>query len=383
MSRPETVQVFAGIDDRAAAVLPEWYATRVGDDEVVSFAEAVRSLPRAVASDVAYRNPYTGAWEPTERFTALVDPERVAARARGEDVDALFHVPTAHYSIITPLDVYGPLETAVAEETVDGRALGDVVFGEIRQYRGGGEVHMDVLFDGLSVTLPGRDDPIAVGFSSGYDFFGGHAVYVEGYAQDAYCANSIRRLTERQTVKHVGDIANFETWWECLLARLAVVADDLAAFIHDAQDVTLDLREVPFDLVDFYTLLDLPEYLAQRAASDARGEADDPFEMDMWTLHSGATYALTHHYTGKEGASLDTYVRIANDILFNPQVTLARLVRAYKRRADAETSADGQTGLGSQTALAQVERVEQDLGAKVARFESREARLRERFAQTE
>lgn len=381
MSRPETTAVFAGIDGRADAVLPEWYAARVGDAEVVSFAEAVRALPRAVASEVAYRNPYTDGWEETERFTALVDPERAAARAQGADCDALFYVPTESYAIINPLDVYGPLEAAVEEETVDGRPLGDVVFGEIRQYRGGGEVHMDVLFDGLSVTFPGREDPIAVGFSSGYDFFGGHAVYVEGYAQDASCANSIRRLTERQTVKHVGDVAAFETWWERLLGRLAVVADDLAAFIHDAQDISLDLREVPFDLVEFYTLLEFPEYLAERAASDARAEASDPFEVDMWTLHSGATYALTHHYTGKEGASLDAYVRIANDILFNPQGTLERLVRVYRRRADADTH-DGQTGLASQSALAQLERVERDLGANIEQFQSREARLRERFAET-
>lgn len=50
------------------------------------------------------------------------------------------------------------------------------MFGEIRQYRGGGEVHRDAMFDGLSVEFPARRDPITMGLSSGYDFFGDHAV---------------------------------------------------------------------------------------------------------------------------------------------------------------------------------------------------------------
>lgn len=147
------------------------------------------------------------------------------------------------------MDVYAPLETVLQDETLDGRALGDVVFGKIRQYRGGGEVHMDILFDGLSVTLPSRREPNAVGMSSGYDFFGGYGVYVEGFAQDSYCSNSIRSLTDRRTVKHVG---SFEAWWEQLFGQLEIVADDLHVFITDAQEITLDLRAGPFDVERFY-----------------------------------------------------------------------------------------------------------------------------------
>jgi len=49
----------------------------------------------------------------------------------------------------------------------------------------------------------------------------------------------------------------------------------------------------------------------------------------MSTLHSDATYALTHFFQGKEGASLAGYVRTANDILFNPEGTIERVERAY------------------------------------------------------
>ena len=57
--------------------------------------------------------------------------------------------------------------------------------------------------------------------------------------------------------------------------------------------------------------------------------------------------SLSHDFQGKEGASLDQYVRIADDILFNPEGT--------------------------------IERVSEDLQEKVDQFEEREDALRERF----
>lgn len=75
--------------------------------------------------------------------------------------------------------------------------------------------------------------------------------------------------------------------------------------------------------------------LADRAAEDAQANAADPFVVDLWTLHSGVTYALTHFFRGREGASLDGYVRVANDILFNPEGTVERVERAYEERETA------------------------------------------------
>jgi len=49
----------------------------------------------------------------------------------------------------------------------------------------------------------------------------------------------MRALTDRQTVKHVGGIGSFEAWWEQLLGQLEIVANDLYAFITDAQEITL------------------------------------------------------------------------------------------------------------------------------------------------
>ena len=401
MNDPDERLVFSGVDNRTDASLPAWYERTRPDADPVSFADAVRRLPRATETTVAYKNPYTDEWVSTERFSAVVEPSRLERQAdhrqpspdggtaagRGGEAadgsDPLFHIPTSSYAIINPVDVYSPLEAVLRETEYDGQPLGDLVFGEMRQYRGGGEVHMDIMFDGLSVTLPERSEPITMGLTSGYDFFGNHAVYVEGFARDTACANSIRSLTDRETIKHVGDVEAFDAWWDRLLDQLGFLRGDLAAFIEDAHEVTLDLTRVPFDLAEFYELLDFPTYLATQAANDARTNATDPFEPDMWTLHSGATYALTHAFPGKEGTALDQYVRTANDILFNPETTLERVQREFEERAAAETDTDGQTSVESQAALAQLERVTDDLREQVTQFETREERLRSRLTETD
>lgn len=201
MTDADQTTVFAGVDGRTDAQLPTWYERETPDTEPVSFAAVVRALPRATETGVAYRNPYSNEWVETERFNAIVEPSRLVGQVREEprtyggsesqstdatvqrdEPDPLFHVPSSSYAIINPTDVYAPLEEILRTTELDGYALGDVAFGEVREYRGGGEVHMDLMFDGLSVDLPGRSDPITMGVTTGYDFFGGHAVYLEGFA---------------------------------------------------------------------------------------------------------------------------------------------------------------------------------------------------------
>lgn len=47
----------------------------------MSFAEAIRDLPQAVETTVAYQNPYTDGWVETERFNALIEPTRTRKQA--------------------------------------------------------------------------------------------------------------------------------------------------------------------------------------------------------------------------------------------------------------------------------------------------------------
>lgn len=126
MKDPKSQTVFAGVDGLAEAQLPNWHAEERPDDNPLSFAEAIRSLPRASEATVAYRNPHTGEWIKTDRFNAIVEPSRLHDQALGDnDVEPLLHVPSVSYTILNPVDVYGPLEDVLREEVV----LCDVVFG--------------------------------------------------------------------------------------------------------------------------------------------------------------------------------------------------------------------------------------------------------------
>lgn len=58
MKEPASRTVFAGVDGHTDAQLPAWYRQKNGSDDPVSFPEAIRELPRAVETTVAYQNPY-------------------------------------------------------------------------------------------------------------------------------------------------------------------------------------------------------------------------------------------------------------------------------------------------------------------------------------
>lgn len=59
------------------------------------------------------------------------------------------------------------------------------------------------------MDLPRREEPTALSVTSSYDFFGAHAVYVEGFAKDTYCSNSMRALIDRVAIRYVGNIMDF------------------------------------------------------------------------------------------------------------------------------------------------------------------------------
>ena len=363
MRNPDQRTVFAGVDARSEAPLPEWYAQYHQARDPVTFAKAIRRLPSATDAKVAFYNPFVDDWVETERFSAVVEPTRL----READEDPLFHIPTDRYTIINPLEAYGPLEAVLREETYDEVPLGDLVFGEVREYRRGGEVHLDLLFDEFAVDLPTHGEAITMGLASGYDFFGSHAVYAEGIARDGVCANSIRALTDRETVRHVGETGTFSEWWLARLEALELLVDELHMAIEAAQAVVVDFTQVDYDLEGFFALLGFPDYLATHAAGDALANATDPLRIDGWTLHSGATYALTHHFTGREGAAFDAYVRAANDLLFNPSVAVEEVEIAAKTVA-----ADGEAPTAARVAI---ERAEPSLAEKAGQFRSREATL--------
>lgn len=415
---PNTTTQFAGLTSHNNTEMGDTAASIAGidadDPPDTSLATAIRNLEQAEQGGLAWKLPDNIAdklnigeindvlpdgaeatragsgsvYVETNRFQSVYSPDKLRSWLQaGDDTDkvedALWHVPTNTYSIVNPLTAYEPLEEAIRDE-----GYGDSVFGEIREYKSGGEVHMDVLFDAFQIDYneDGGDgrDPIVLGIRSGYDFFGGQALYFEGFAQDTRCDNSIRAITEKKTIRHVGDV-DLEDEVEDVLEEMELMTNRLAELIELAEDIEVDMLDTefsePFDHSDniqaFYELSGFPSYMATAAASHARQRADNQFMPDMTSLWDGATYALTHTYSGGENTTTaEGYIEAANDMVMNPSRTLGQVNREHQRRVIG-ANPDNEDALQSSSAHAEIQELESTVKEKADEFESRNEELRQ------
>jgi hypothetical protein len=338
----------------------------------------------------AFQSVDGGVYIETPRFQAVYSPDKIREYVQngtytddnGMFLDALWNVPTTGYTIINPLDAWEGMETAIRDE-----GLGDEVFGEIRTYDGGGEMHIDLLFDNYQIEYTDDEDgrdPIVLGIRTGMDFTGSTALYFEGFAQDTRCDNSIRSITEEKVFRHVGEV-DLEDAISSILEELGVMTSRLAELIEMAQDIELELLDMefaePFDHEDnlraFYELAGLPSYLAVDAASDSRQRADNPFLPNMTDVWDGATYALTHSYRGGENTTrANELIDTANDFIYNPSLAIGRVSQDHERRM-AVGKAEGSDGdSNSKSARANIERLERSTRDLEEEFESRNEQLR-------
>lgn len=418
---PSSVEQFAGLtrhnrtdmSDRAASIAgldadtpPDTsFATAVRNLETAGSSEGYWKLPDATADHVdldklndtsptdieAVRTEGGDVLVKTGRFSPLISPDKVNEWTQGEFEDddgsfrdALWHFPTKTYSVVNPLDAYEPLETAIRDED-----LGDEIFGEVREYKGGGEVHMDILFDNYQIGYTDDEegrDPITLGIRTGYDFFGGTALYFEGFAQDSRCDNSIRNVTDEKVFRHVGEIDLEEEISE-ILEDLGVMTNQLAELIELADDIDIELLDLGLaepmdhnsDMQALYELVGFPSYLAQEAATHARNRADNQFMPTMTDVWDGATYALTHHFQGGENTSTaESYIDMANDFVMNPSQAIGRVQRNHRNRlAAAEADGDESIDVADNQAHAKVTEFSDSISAKADEFESRNAELRQ------
>ncbi|AWB27149.1 hypothetical protein [Halococcoides cellulosivorans] len=349
MTQPDTRTVFAGVDTRSNAEIPDWYDS---DPDPVPFSRAVRTVSRSIDTD---------------RFD--------------------------------PIDAYSPIYELCHRAGVDGRRLGEITFGEIRTYRSADRVQVDILFDGLEATLS-RDEPVTMGLSTRFE---DETVSADGFAQDITCTNSMRQLTERSELTRPSR-DSLESWWRAHLQEMELVSSRLGNAIEAAQEIETVVE--PELVPTLYESIGWPPSLATSAAErviaetdsesvdrevdteldeskflpdsddedgagpddedgagpdaeggagpdaeggagpddeddagpDAEGGAGpddnagsdaepttgsqdtetDGMAIDLWTLYSGGTYALTHEHPGSEGATFDEHVRLLNQLLVAP-----------------------------------------------------------------
>lgn len=388
MTKAQRTIEFAGIDRNGhSGTLPQWYREAVGapmndDAEFPSFLEAVGELPEAEKTTIAYRDENADEWRDDSRHVALVNPAWLGdGLASAPQNTAVWHIPTGSYSVVNPMDGYGPFSAMMRKYDADEETndLG-TAYGQFRLYRNGGEVHADILFDGLRVADPegGQDQPYVLGVTTGYDFFGGHALYAEVIAYDTRNGAAMRGLTDSNSRRHVGSAGNtVAAWWERILAQMETASETLFEVIADARDYTIEFSEYPFDVAEFYELLGFPEYLSENAADRIGG---NPAVADAWTLYHAMTETLTEDFDGKDAASaLTRYVKRANDILYTPpKAERAAISEKMDELEGQQTLSDE-----DEDAKAALAKLREDAGESVEKFGATRARLKNLLAEAE
>lgn len=345
MSSLNTARWFAGRDSNDAGVLPDWYRTQrqnsLPDDAAYDHGGTLhglmRDLPSVETRPVAFYDDEADEWVETERGMALVNPDwlddQTPTQGPFTPGDACWHIPTSDYSPVKPNNLFGPLGALLRQDRYED-LLGDSdtydgVFGEARCYRNGGEVHLDIFFDGVRVTDPFGSDaaqstapPFTLGLQVGYDFYGGRAIYAEVIAYDTRSGAVHRGLTGSHRRKHVGkaqqDVAD---WWETLLDSFEKASELLTQSIADANNYEVELDQLPgISLEEYLSATGLPEYLAESAADSLPGtihrEQRNP---TAWELYDAGMTALTHDFDGKDGGSLRHHTTTVTDFLFAPE----------------------------------------------------------------
>jgi len=196
---------------------------------------------------------------------------------------------------------------------------------------------------------------------------------------DTFCNNSMRNLTEKKSRKHIGEPDEVAEWWDGVLVEITALGDVLGDCIRQAMEIEIDFLEQPYDVEELYELLGLPGYLSRAAATTARNrsprEGGTRTVLNFWTLHSGLTSALTHDFNGSsEVGSLETYSRIARDMLWNPGNVVSDIKTEWERQQRLDGSDDDAT---VERELATIEQYETTLDDRKAEFEQFETQMSE------
>lgn len=329
----------------------------------------IHDLPRVSEAEPRWEDPQTGEMHQTEKHNALIDPDRLRAMHAGEanlePDDCLAYIPTQNYEIIPPAVALEPLARFLSDEGKE-----NAVFGEIRVGTEiGSGASMDVFVDGKHVEYPGLGsdrEPIVAGLEISWDFKGNRSFRARGMMMDTRCLNSLRAVTEWEVIKHAGDLSrvDFYEWFEDLWQAVDEKKDVLGDMIEAAAEQTFDTTALPNDFAEeydnvleaFYVRAGLPQYLATEAARNAVSNAANPFEPTWWTLHRGATFAITHHARGevRGGGAISQHHRVAKDILMQPMEVQEQVETDYELEQaanDQETLDDrGAEGIAKVTA---------------------------------
>ena len=336
---------FAGLTERKT--LPPAYsemAERHGADHIGSLAEALTFLETqypAAWRDLYYEEPTPDDYPmeddyyPVENYRAVVNPRwesNTVDELPGDKRDAVWYIPTTKYTLVEHHDALEPLKEAI------GRVGGNTVFGTLRTRRHGGEVHMDVFFEGTDVGGTG-DDEITLGISTGNDYMQNVSMYVDIVAflspSGTDGGRVMRYLVDRESRKHTGTAReDVVTFYENGVRRLDEATGKIREVVSRAMHHEVPVSEMPVSMPSFYQHLGLPDRAPSEVATPAgnRARAITPTEMEptAWHLYKSAMWAMERNYEARDTTAFKRHMNTVNTLLFNPSLAEKRVLASVE-----------------------------------------------------
>lgn len=293
-------------------------------------------------------------------YIDIVDMRRKALAALGYGTKYRWQIPTTSYSIINPVDAYGP-----ARRSFHDRGEADDIFGWVDLSDYGGDVDCYFLFEDQHVEQPDEGDKaIYLGIHTGYDFSGGRTLSSEIFGYDPERNNRLYSLGPKRSRRHVGDVTNasherrnnrtpIQEWWEEEYERILTFTDKMVERIRVATGTTIDFSKRDYSIEEFYQYLDIEETYAESAAKRAKRHSPSSDIMTIWTLFIALTWTLENEFQGEDyaGTAYRVKAEIATSLLKSPdrQIDLVEAEHHNEVTIDSAVEVSGldryQTGL--------------------------------------
>lgn len=309
-------------------------------------------------------------------YQALVNPAWEGAENADDRPQntPVWHIATDEYTPVSPMDKYGP---GIAAMRGNGSST-EQVFGEARLYRNGGELHLDMWLPGITVDLAG--DTYVIGIQTGYDYFGGTALYATIVAAEKERGTQMRGVTDQRRRSHRGQAGeDVAEWWAVMMEQAEKATDGLRQVVAEAQQYTVDFRELPITSEQYLlALFDGTQSYAE-AADERLAGGSTPDECTAWDVYHAMARTLTEDFDGKDGsAALRKYLRGANEQLFSPPAA-ERTVAGWLEDWD---DLEGQQDLNGDEIQAKLREHRLGLDSAVKQYQDTKATLK-RMLETE
>lgn len=286
-------------------------------------------------------------------YVDIVDMRRKALAALGYGTKYRWQIPTTSYSIINPVEAYGPAKRSFSE-----CGEGEHIFGWVDLSDYGGNVDCYFLFEDQRVEQPDEDDaPIYVGIHTGYDFSGGRTLSSRLFGFDPERGIRLYSLGPKRSRRHVGEATDAEherrnnrtpiqEWWSNEHERILTFTSDLVQRIQKATETTVNFNKRDYTIEEFYSYIGICETYAEGAAKRAKRHSPSENLMSIWTLFIALTWTLEEDFQGDDhaGTSYRVKAEIATSLLENPDLQVDN-VEAEHRNTTANDRSTATPGL--------------------------------------